>query len=289
MGLELSMLRQMDSGSKRSAPSLSLLHIKSNTDSSRPAAPYPVISHSLTCKSLSSIHACSAAGSCLAILFAIVQPDDPMCSPSSQVSFGSILTPIGVFFLTYGFGAFFQILPGAQKLLAAAFCSQLAACALWSSVCGLLPRKACFFLTPAACTRQLADSLRGLVPGADIAAILLIYGFPITLLGFALSYAQLKPVPCRTTAEALRLRDAQATDIQKQVCRRCTATDTQHKEGRKEDCICSSRLGLIRCHTDIVIKPVHLAWQAFHDKCATPIRSACHMNCTICTYAHAVP
>lgn len=81
-----------------------------------------------------------------------------------QVSFGSVLTPIGVFFLTYGFGAFFQILPG-----------------------------------------------------ADIAAILLIYGFPITLLGFALSYAQLKPVPCKTTKEALALRDAQATDIQKQV------------------------------------------------------------------------
>ena len=45
----------------------------------------------------------------------------------------------------------------------------------------------------------------------------LIYGFPITLLGFALSYAQLKPVPCKTTKEALALRDAQATDIQKQV------------------------------------------------------------------------
>ena len=87
-----------------------------------------------------------------------------------QVSFGSILTPIGVFFLTYGFGAFFQILPG-----------------------------------------------------ADIAAILLIYGFPITLLGFALSYAQLKPVPCRTTAAALALRDAQATDIQKQVGGCCSS------------------------------------------------------------------
>ena len=71
--------------------------------------------------------------------------------------------------------------------------------------------------TPAACAGQLADVLRRCVPGADIAAILLIYGFPITLLGFALSYAQLKPVPCRTTAEALRLRDAQATDIQKQA------------------------------------------------------------------------
>ena len=84
--------------------------------------------------------------------------------PAVQISFGAILTPLGVFLLTYGFGSFFQLLPG-----------------------------------------------------ADIAAILLIYGFPITLLGFALSYAQLKPVPCKTTKEALALRDAQATDIQKQV------------------------------------------------------------------------
>ncbi|CAL5218393.1 g66 [Coccomyxa viridis] len=81
-----------------------------------------------------------------------------------KISFGAILTPLGVFLLTYGFGSFFQLLPG-----------------------------------------------------ADIAAILLIYGFPITLLGFALSYAQLKPVPCKTTKEALALRDSQATDIQKQL------------------------------------------------------------------------
>ena len=84
-----------------------------------------------------------------------------------QISFGAILTPIGIFLLTYGFGSFFQLLPG-----------------------------------------------------ADIAAILLIYGFPLTLLGFALSYAQLKPVPCKTTKDALALRDAQATDIQKQVPQR---------------------------------------------------------------------
>lgn len=84
--------------------------------------------------------------------------------PLLQISFGAILTPIGVFLLTYGFGSFFQLLPG-----------------------------------------------------ADIAAILLIYGFPITLLGFALSYAQLKPVPCKTTKDALAIRDEKATDIQKQV------------------------------------------------------------------------
>ena len=75
-----------------------------------------------------------------------------------------ILTPIGVALLTYGFGSFFQLLPG-----------------------------------------------------SDIAALLLIYGFPITLLGFALSYAQLRPVPCKSTREALALRESQATDIQKQV------------------------------------------------------------------------
>jgi len=81
-----------------------------------------------------------------------------------RVSFGSILSPIGIGFLVYGFGAFFQLLPG-----------------------------------------------------GDISSLLLIYGFPIALLGFALSYAQLKPVPCRTTADALAARDAQATDIQKQL------------------------------------------------------------------------
>jgi hypothetical protein len=81
-----------------------------------------------------------------------------------KISFGSILTPIGLGFLSYGFGAFFQLLPG-----------------------------------------------------SDISSLLLIYGFPITLLGFALSYAQLKPVPCLTTPAAFAARDAQSTDIQRQV------------------------------------------------------------------------
>ena len=44
-------------------------------------------------------------------------------------------------------------------------------------------------------------------------------GFVISLLGFALAYAQLVPVPCKTTREAYDLREAQATDIQKQVLR----------------------------------------------------------------------
>lgn len=56
-----------------------------------------------------------------------------------------------------------------------------------------------------------------LLPGTDISSILLIYGFPISILGFALNYAQLPPVPCKTTRGALDLRASQMTDIQKQV------------------------------------------------------------------------
>ena len=83
---------------------------------------------------------------------------------AAQISFGKILTPLGVGMLTYGFGSFFN-----------------------------------------------------LIPGGDISSLLLIYGFVISLLGFALAYAQLKPVPCSTTREAYELRDAQATDIQRQA------------------------------------------------------------------------
>ncbi|GFR46001.1 hypothetical protein Agub_g7479 [Astrephomene gubernaculifera] len=82
----------------------------------------------------------------------------------SKVSFGSILTPVGLGLLFWGFGAYITVLPG-----------------------------------------------------ADLSSIFLIYGFPISLLGFALSYAKLEPVPCRTTRAALALRDSQATDIQRQV------------------------------------------------------------------------
>lgn len=81
-----------------------------------------------------------------------------------RISFGSILTPVGLGLLTYGFGAFFQMLPG-----------------------------------------------------GDVSSLLLIYGFPISLLGFALSYAQLRPVPCFSQPGALTLRESQATDIQNQL------------------------------------------------------------------------
>lgn len=97
-----------------------------------------------------------------------------------RISFGSILTPIGLTLLVYGFGAFFQLLPG-----------------------------------------------------GDVSSLMLIYGFPISVLGFALSYAQLKPVPCRTTAEAAAIRETQATDIQNQVREDVTRFrygDEQHLE-----------------------------------------------------------
>jgi hypothetical protein len=97
-----------------------------------------------------------------------------------RVSFGSILTTVGVSLLVYGFGAFFQMLPG-----------------------------------------------------GDVSSLLLIYGFPISVLGFALSYAQLLPVACRSTADAIARRDTQATDIQKQVREDVTRFrygDEQHLE-----------------------------------------------------------
>jgi len=97
-----------------------------------------------------------------------------------RVSFGTILTTVGVSLLVYGFGAFFQMLPG-----------------------------------------------------GDVSSLLLIYGFPISVLGFALSYAQLKPVGCRSTPEAIALREAQSTDIQKQVREDVTRYrygDEQHLE-----------------------------------------------------------
>lgn len=82
----------------------------------------------------------------------------------AKVSFGDILTPLGVGLMTFGFGGYFQLLPG-------------------SSVSG----------------------------------VALIYGFPILLLGFALKYAQLDPVTCKTTRAAFELRETQMTDNLKQV------------------------------------------------------------------------
>mmetsp|Transcript_21181 Transcript_21181/g.37722 ORF Transcript_21181/g.37722 Transcript_21181/m.37722 type:complete len:285 (-) Transcript_21181:135-989(-) len=82
----------------------------------------------------------------------------------SKISFGSIAAPIGITLMVYGFGAYINLLPG-----------------------------------------------------ADLSSVLLVYGFPISLIGLALKYAELKPVTCKTTKEAFELRASQMTDIQKQV------------------------------------------------------------------------
>ncbi|KAI8541813.1 hypothetical protein RHMOL_Rhmol08G0091300 [Rhododendron molle] len=80
------------------------------------------------------------------------------------VSFGVIGLSLGVTLLSYGFGAYFNILPGSE----------------WS-------------------------------------ALMLTYGFPLAIIGMALKYAELKPVPCLTYSDAHILREKCATPILKQV------------------------------------------------------------------------
>ncbi|XP_039121108.1 thylakoid membrane protein slr0575 [Dioscorea cayenensis subsp. rotundata] len=82
----------------------------------------------------------------------------------AKVSFGTIGLTLGCTLLSYGFGAYFNILPGSE----------------WS-------------------------------------AIMLTYGFPIAIIGMALKYAELKPVPCVTYSDAQILREKCATPILKQV------------------------------------------------------------------------
>ncbi|KAG4911905.1 hypothetical protein AAZX31_19G040400 [Glycine max] len=82
----------------------------------------------------------------------------------SKLSFGVIGLGVGLSLLSYGFGAYFNILPGSE----------------WS-------------------------------------AIMLTYGFPLAIIGMALKYAELKPVPCLTYSDAQSLREKCATPILKQV------------------------------------------------------------------------
>lgn len=82
----------------------------------------------------------------------------------AKVSFGVIGLGVGISLLSYGFGAYFNILPGSE----------------WS-------------------------------------AIMLTYGFPLAIIGMALKYAELKPVPCLTYIDAQKLRETCATPILKQV------------------------------------------------------------------------
>ncbi|XP_030461124.2 uncharacterized protein LOC115681344 [Syzygium oleosum] len=89
-------------------------------------------------------------------------PDDEFSL--AKVSFGVIGLGVGVSLLSYGFCAYFNILPGSE----------------WS-------------------------------------ALMLTYGFPLAIIGMALKYAELKPVPCLTYSDAQMLRENCATPILKQV------------------------------------------------------------------------
>ncbi|CAO2175667.1 unnamed protein product [Urochloa humidicola] len=91
-----------------------------------------------------------------------VVPDDEFSL--AKVSFGVIGLGVGISLLSYGFGSYFNLLPGSE----------------WS-------------------------------------ALLLTYGFPLTIIGMALKYAELKPVPYITYADAFALREKCATPILKQV------------------------------------------------------------------------
>eukprot|EP01018_Ginkgo_biloba_P025960 Gb_11215 [translate_table: standard] len=46
---------------------------------------------------------------------------------------------------------------------------------------------------------------------------MLTYGFPLAIIGMALKYAELKPVPCITYSDALAARETQATPVLNQV------------------------------------------------------------------------
>ncbi|XP_061364354.1 uncharacterized protein LOC133307811 [Gastrolobium bilobum] len=89
-------------------------------------------------------------------------PDDGFSL--AKVSFGVVGLGVGVSLLSYGFGAYFNVLPGSG----------------WS-------------------------------------AIMLTYGFPLAIIGMALKYAELKPVPCLTYSDAQSLQEKCATPILKQV------------------------------------------------------------------------
>ncbi|XP_023635360.1 uncharacterized protein LOC17879546 [Capsella rubella] len=98
----------------------------------------------------------------------------------AKISFGVIGLGLGVSLLSYGFGAYFNILPGSE----------------WS-------------------------------------AIMLTYGFPLAIIGMALKYAELKPVPCLSYSDAVKLRESCSTPILTQVRNDVTRYrygDEQHLE-----------------------------------------------------------
>ena len=71
------------------------------------------------------------------------------------------------------------------------------------------------------------------IPGGSVSSLLLIYGFIISLIGFALKYAQLDPLELVTYEDALALRESQSTGILTQVRNDVTRYrygDEQHLE-----------------------------------------------------------
>ena len=71
------------------------------------------------------------------------------------------------------------------------------------------------------------------IPGGSVSSLLLIYGFIISLIGFALKYAQLDPLELVTYEDALALRETQTTAILTQVRNDVTRYrygDEQHLE-----------------------------------------------------------
>ncbi|CAN6830822.1 unnamed protein product [Brassica oleracea] len=52
-----------------------------------------------------------------------------------------------------------------------------------------------------------------ILPGSEWSAIMLTYGLPLAIIGMALKYAELKPVPCLSYADAVKLRESSASPI----------------------------------------------------------------------------
>ena len=134
--------------------------------------------------------------------------------------------------MTYGFGAFFQLLPGgdvSSLLLVYGFPLLLLGFALSyaqaragggclrgrNGGCGVSPvcERACVFRACRACVRACVGGARGAGPSGLLEA----RGVRVDTCPPPLFPLQLVPVPCYSTPEAIAAREAQATDIQKQA------------------------------------------------------------------------
>ncbi|XP_021763524.1 uncharacterized protein LOC110728176 [Chenopodium quinoa] len=132
-----------------------LLKDRLNSDSKRRR--FVLVAQAVDSSSTSSSSPSAAAAADKSIV-----PDDQFSL--SKISFGVVGLGSGVTLLAYGFGAYFNILPGSE----------------WS-------------------------------------ALMLTYGFPVAVIGMALKYAELKPVPCVTYSDAQMVREKCSTPVLKQV------------------------------------------------------------------------